>query len=86
MEEGEVPRVTLKQCLTLGKVDRRAMERNEDVRASYLFHMSFQYRPEQLVFVDESSCDRRLSRGYGRAVRGRRVMRKTVFVRGKRYV
>ena len=68
----------------IGKVDRRAMEQNEDVRAVYRFHMAFEYRPEQLVFVDESSCDRRLSREYGRTLRGHRVTKKTVFVCGKR--
>lgn len=48
--------------------------------------MGFEYHPEQLVFVDESSCDRRLSREYGRASRGSRVMKKTIFVRGRRYL
>jgi len=38
---------TSKLCLMFGQVDRRAIEQNEDARA------------EQLVFVDESSCDRR---------------------------
>lgn len=70
----------------MAKVDWRAMERSEDARAAYRFHMGFEYRAEQLVFVDETSCDRRLSRGYGRAARGQRVRRKTVFIRGKRYI
>jgi hypothetical protein len=61
------------------------MERDEEDRAAYMYHMSSEYTPEQLVFVDESSCDRRIARGYGRAVAGQRVTRKTVFVRGKRY-
>ena len=77
--------MVLVQCLIFKQVDRRAMERDEDVRATYMYNMSLEYQPEQLVFVDESSCDRRISRGYGRAVRGRRVTRKTVFVRGRRY-
>ena len=59
------------------------MEQSEDARA--VFHMSYEYRPEQLVFVDESSCDRQLSREYGRAARGRRITRKTIFMRGKRH-
>ena len=50
-----------------------------------MYHMGIEYNAEQLVFVDESACDRRIARGYGRAVAGRRVTRKTVFVRGKRY-
>ena len=61
------------------------MEQSEDARALYRYHMGLEYEPEQLVFVDESACDRRLSRNYGRAVIGHRVTRKTVFVRGKRY-
>lgn len=58
---------------------------DEDDRAVYMYLMCSRYRPEQLVFVDESSCDRRISRGYGRAVKGQRVTKKTVFVRGKRF-
>ena len=76
----------LEQRLTFRKVDRRAIEQSEDARAAYTFHMSFEYCVEQLVFVDESSCDRWLSRMYGHAVRGHRVTRKSVFVRGKRYL
>ena len=76
----------LRPCLMFRKVDRRAIEQNEDVRDAYRFHMSFEYHPEQLVFVDESSCDRRLARQYGRAMKGRRVTRKTVFFHGRRYL
>ena len=72
--------------LTLRKVDRRAMEQNEDVCAAHQFHMGFEYHPNQLVFVDESSCDRRLSWEYSRAARGHCVIKKTVFVWGKRYM
>ena len=62
------------------------MERDEDTRATYIYNMNFEYQLEQLVFVDESSCNRRISPGYaGRAGRVRCVTRKTVFVRGKRY-
>jgi hypothetical protein len=61
------------------------MEQNEDARAAYMYHMSSEYKPEQLVFVDESACDQRISRGYGRAAVGHRVIKKTVFVHGKRY-
>ena len=58
---------------------------NEDARAIYMYLICSKYRPEQLVFVDESSCDRRISRKYGCAVRGQRATKKTVFVRGKRF-
>ena len=50
-----------------------------------MYHMSSEYTPEQLVFVDESACDRRISQGYGRAAVSHCVIRKTVFVCGKRY-
>lgn len=57
---------------------------NEDACAMYTYVICSKYRPEQLVFVDESSCDHWISREYGRAVRGHHVTKKTVFVRGKR--
>jgi len=58
---------------------------DEDARAIYMYLICSRYRPEQLVFVDESSCDRRISRGYGRAAKGQTVTKKMVFVRGKRF-
>lgn len=45
------------------------------------------YRADQLVFVDESSCDRRTSyRGKAWAIQGQRAVRKAFFVRGKRQI
>lgn len=45
------------------------------------------YKPEQLVFVDESATDRRTTvRGVAWAIRGRRALRKVFFVRGRRCV
>ena len=77
--------MVLLQHLMFKQVGQRAMEWNEDIRAAYMYNMSFRYWPEQLVFVDESSCDHWISWGYGCAPRGHCVMRKTVFVCGKRY-
>ena len=46
-----------------------------------------QYTPEQLVFVDETSCDRRTAnRSYGWAKEGERATRRAFCVRGKRYM
>lgn len=44
------------------------------------------YRPEQLIFMDESAKDERsLSRGYGYSEMNTRARKKLIFVRGKRY-
>ena len=53
--------------------------------AIYMYLICSKYRPEQLVFIDESSCDRRISRKYGCAIRGQRATKKTIFVCGKRF-
>lgn len=66
------------------KLTRIAIERNEHRRAEFVGHMA-QYRPEQLGFMDEVSKDERTTgRRYGRARRGRRAVKKQVFVRGRR--
>ena len=45
------------------------------------------YTPEQMVFVDESACNRKMAyRDRAWAVQGRRAVRKAFFVRGRRYV
>lgn len=44
------------------------------------------YRPEQLVFIDESAKDERsIARGYGYSQINTRAVKKIVFVRGIRY-
>lgn len=44
------------------------------------------YRPDQLIFLDESAKDERtLTRNYGYAFWGSCAQNKVVFVRGKRY-
>jgi hypothetical protein len=45
------------------------MERNIEKRAAFTFRMGIMYSPEQFVFVDECSADRRMGRGYGYALR-----------------
>ena len=55
-------------------------------RANYVIKIGLNYTPNQLVFVDESACDKRTTyRGQAWAIRGRRAFRKTFFVRGKRF-
>ncbi|KAF8595844.1 hypothetical protein BDV93DRAFT_456029 [Ceratobasidium sp. AG-I] len=61
------------------------MERSERLRSLYIFQVGA-YPVEYLVFVDESSSDRRTTyRQRGWALSGERVFRKSFFVRGQRY-
>jgi hypothetical protein len=49
--------------------------------------VGWNYTPEQLVFVDESACNRKMAyRERAWAIRGRRAVCKAFFVRGRRYV
>jgi len=62
-----------------------AIERSAAKRAAFVTKVGWNYTPDQLVFVDESSCDCRTSyRGRAWAIRGRRAVRKAFFVRGRR--
>jgi hypothetical protein len=71
---------------TLMQVTKAAMERNVEARALYQAHVATRYHPNQLVYVDESAADRRTTfRGRAWSIRGRRAVRKTFFVRGRRY-
>ena len=63
------------------------MERNEVQRAEYRLLIGANYTPEQLVFIDESACDRRTYlRKRAWALEGLRACRKQFFGRGKRCV
>lgn len=69
------------------QITKHAKERNEILRAQYRFRIAENYTAEQLVFVDESACDRRTylwNRAW--ALEGLRACRKQVFTRGRRYV
>lgn len=73
-----------KTCTKLTKV---AIERNELKREEFRQHMALSYLPDQLVFVDESACDRRTTyRERAWAIKGQRAVRKAFFIRGKRCV
>lgn len=66
---------------------REAVERSEEKRASYTYRIGLLYQPEQLVFVDESACDRRTTyRGRAWSITGQRAFKKAFFVRGRRCV
>lgn len=70
---------------TMKKLTRVALERSVRKRADYIARIGH-YNSEQLVFVDESACDRRTTyRGHAWAIKGRRAVRKAFFTRGKRY-
>ena len=63
-----------------------AIERDEDDRAQYQLIIGSHYETEQLVFVDESAFDRRVTRRpYAWAPIGCWARRRDFFIRGKRY-
>ncbi|KAJ2911978.1 hypothetical protein MD484_g8431, partial [Candolleomyces efflorescens] len=63
----------------------KAIERNEELRLRYQALIA-EYLPEQLVFVDESACNRNTTkRNYAWAPSGTRARRRDYFVRGQRY-
>jgi hypothetical protein len=62
------------------------MEQDEDDRAQYQLIIGSHYEPEQLVFVDESAFDRRITCcPFAWAPIGSRARRRDFFIRGKRY-
>lgn len=51
-----------------------------------MYKIGSEFRPEQLIFIDETSKDERsLSRAYGYGLKNMRVEKHMVFVRGKKY-
>ncbi len=69
------------------QLTRVAIEQSAIKRAEYVYTIGMQYTADQLVFVDESACDRRTTyRGRAWAIEGQRAVRKCFFIRGKRYV
>lgn len=66
------------------KLKRIAAERNELLRSDFIRRMA-DYTPDQLIFIDETSKDEQtLQRRYGRSKKGKRAVRRAVFVRGRR--
>jgi len=71
---------------SMKKLTRAAIERSATKRAEYMANIGWNYTPEQAVFLDESACNRKTSyRDRAWAIRGRRALRKSFFVRGRRY-
>ena len=69
------------------QISKEALERSETKWLQYRLRMASQYSADQLVFVDESACDRHTYlRGKAWALEGHQAVRKQVFLRGKRYV
>jgi len=70
--------------IILQQLSRIAAERSKDLRLCYRAKIG-SYDPEQLVFVDESSVDRRTTyRRRAWSLRGTHAKQKAYFVRGKR--
>lgn len=81
-----ISRALHKMGYTRKKITKVALERSEERRMQYVLRMGSNYQPRQLVFVDESSFDRRTAiRGFAWALRGERIRRSCFYVRGKRY-
>ena len=79
-----ISRTLKRRGFTRKKLGITAREQDEQARVEYLARVR-KYDPDQLVFVDESSCDRRVGRrGYGWAPTGTRSRRRECFVRGAR--
>ena len=68
------------------QLHQAAYERNELLRSTFIAKVSRDYKPEQLIFIDEASKDERtLSRGYGYSLKNTFAIKKNVFVRGIQY-
>lgn len=68
----------------LQQITHVAAERSAEKRLDYISRIG-QYTAEQLVFVDESSVDRRTTyRGHAWLIRGTKAQCKAFFVRGRR--
>ncbi|UZO16774.1 uncharacterized protein OCT59_008150 [Rhizophagus irregularis] len=72
--------------LTGKLLQKAAKERSELLRSVFMYKIGSEFRPEQFVFIDETSKDERsLSRAYGYGLKNMRVEKHVVFVRRKRY-
>ena len=73
--------------LTTIQLSRHALERSVIKRTDYVVKIATEYQSYQLVFVNESSCDRQTTyRNRAWAIGGRKAVRKAFFIRGQRYV
>src|SRR3954447_11631788 len=68
------------------QLHQAAYERNELLRSTFIAKVGRDYKPEQLIFMNEASKDERtLFRGYGYSLKNTFATKKSVFVRGIRY-
>ena len=83
-EEGELQYGLFFIFLTCLQLSRVAIERSTEKRADFGYRIGT-YEPQQLVFVDESTVDRRTTyRNRAWAIRGRKATCKAFFCRGRR--
>jgi hypothetical protein len=67
-------------------LEKSAKERSELLRADFIYNIGVEFRPEQLIFLDESSKDERtITRNFGYSFSNHIAAKKVVFVRGTRY-
>src|ERR1700678_296218 len=73
--------VLLTVKLSYPQLSRCAIERSALKRVDYVVKIATEYQLYQLVFVDESACDRRTTyRGHAWPIVGHRAVRKAFFV------
>jgi len=81
-----IARSLQREGYTMKTVTRCALERNEQDREEFKTLIDTHFRPEQLVFADESHFNRlTLRRPYAWSIRGERAVRHEYFVRGTKY-
>lgn len=81
-----VVRTLKRRGYTRKQISVPALEADEEKQAEYWVKVGTWYRPDQLVFLDESACNRFTTRRkYGWAFSGERARRSDYFIRGKRY-
>ncbi|GBC10608.1 hypothetical protein RclHR1_09770011 [Rhizophagus clarus] len=82
---------TLWRSLVYCKISRKKLhcvtyKWNELLRSTFIAKVGREYKPEQLIFMDETSKDEcTLSRGYGYSLKNTFATKKNVFVRGVQY-
>ena len=68
------------------KLEKHAKERSEILRGHYIMTVGAYFRPEQLIFLDESAKDERTPcRQYGHSPRNQAAIKKVVFIRETHY-
>src|SRR4051812_23697672 len=68
------------------QLHQAAYERNKLLRNTFIAKIARDYKPEQLIFMNEASKDKRtLSREYGYSLKNTFAIKKNVFVRGVQY-